>query len=234
MYKQGQEEIMVKPGHPVVIPVIKRQGISKLEVKKYIIVAYCTAFVLFLAEYIYYKVTVAIDVVHYNNFLLFLHNRNTVTQYSGLYVIALFIVALMPLIIFILKRKTLLRLVLFIIIYIIYLLMCMILAVVIASSDKFAHQPPCYFDKSGQPGGGIIICSQITQDFYYDEVNVYVETGYNTLKEIRNIHVPRETRQEIYWDDGMVNIILYKEGRGKKIKVEKHLEITLDELNNVI
>ncbi len=51
---------MVKPGHPVVIPVIKRQGISKLEVKKYIIAAYCTAFVLFLAEYIYYKATVAL------------------------------------------------------------------------------------------------------------------------------------------------------------------------------
>ena len=35
-----------------------------------IIAAYCIAFVLFLAGYIYYKVTVALDVVHYSNFLL--------------------------------------------------------------------------------------------------------------------------------------------------------------------
>ncbi len=36
-----------------------------------IIAAYCIAFVLFLAGYIYYKVTVALDVVHYNNFFIF-------------------------------------------------------------------------------------------------------------------------------------------------------------------
>lgn len=209
----------------------KDEGI-KPKAKKHIITAYFAAGALFLAEYIYYKVTVSFDVMHYSNFLLSIYEK-PVTQYSGLHIIALLILLFMPIVIFILKKKTLFRVIICIIIFAINLFICMMLFVFIASSDAFGNHGLCYFDKAKQPGGGIIICSQITEDYYDDMVNIYVETGFNTLKEIRNTNIPRGTRQKICWEDDRVKVVLYKKGKNKKISVKKSFEISFDELRKV-
>lgn len=110
---------------------------TKIKLKKYIIIAYCISVILFLFEYLYYKITVHLGVMHYYNFLSsWLYGKN-VTHYSGLHIIALFIILLMPIVIFILKKKTVFQIIICIVLFICNVYIVMISIAFISSYDVY-------------------------------------------------------------------------------------------------
>lgn len=208
----------------------------KIKLKKYIIIAYCISAVLLLFEYLYYKITVHLGVMHYYNFLSsWLYGKN-VTHYSGIHIIALFIILLMPIVIFILKKKTVFQIIIFIALFICNVYIVMISIALIGSHDVYSTGGLVFldFNKYEKTDGETIICTQVMEKTYGQIVTIYLETGYNTLKEIKTIDITYINRQEIYWDTDKILLIFYIQNKKNDGESKKSIEITYNEMDNLI
>lgn len=205
-------------------------------------IGYLFVAILFLVEYLYYSYSIKHDLYHYRSRLMVHFTDSYITWFSGICVIALFFLMIIPIIALILKKKTLMSVLLTFFHLAAHGIAAIIVMMIIEQYDitmggMFEYRDFCTFE---QPGGDIVLCMQDTiplmpGDIIEDGTTIYVEICRNTLKEVTNLDTFLSSEHTAEWFDDKVRITVTEVLSEREDREPRHeyIEVTYEELERI-
>lgn len=195
---------------------MKKNGKAK---KVGYVCAYGFVLFLFVFDCLYFWVSQKLQVFHYNKLTECFYSKH-VTFFSGVYLWAYIFFILMPIVFFIFWKKKLRTVALFALLFVLHLAIGTSFVIWLESMDNdgtYDDFGDLYRYEYEQPDSNLVLC---IQEVYVSGSNpeeskghkiIYVQTGYNTLKKVRECKVGtipgsyevswKYNRVQILWDE---------------------------------
>lgn len=175
---------------------MSKNNIIKSKSAKCYIIGYIIVAALFLCEYVYYNYSVKWEIFHYTNSLeVRILGGSYITRVIGLWLIAEVLLFIIPIVSFLFKRKTISAVIMSV--FSLGLHCCAIVVILFVGLEfDFANGSLVdyeNFHRFEQPDGDIVLCTQDhysmfpSHHYFAGGGTIYIETGHNTLKEVRGV-----------------------------------------------
>lgn len=175
--------------------------------------AYGFVLLLFVFDCLYFWVSQKLQVFHYNKLTECFYSKH-VTSFSGVYLWAYIFFIIMPIVFFIFWKKKLRTVALFVLLFVLHLAIGTSFVIWLESMDNDGtYDDFGDFYRYEQPDGNLVLC---IQEVYVSASNpeesrehkiIYVQTGYNTLKKVRECKVGSKPRDyKVSWKNDRVQI----------------------------
>lgn len=206
-------------------------------------VGYLIAALLFLYEYIYYCDSVKRGVYHYTNGFVKYFFGIYIGRLSGIWVIGIILFLLMPIVSYVLKRKTLITTLLLFFIIAIHAFTSLAAVFLIHEFDAPYGTFALYdnINRFEKPDGDIVLCTQDAFSMFPDPSGgdtgnfgaIYIETADNTLREAVRYRGFLPSEYDVRWMDDKVEIIVTEVLSDDYEDIEprqEYIEMTYEEL----
>lgn len=187
----------------------------KAKIKKYYLILYCLVGVILIVESVFYSYSYYNKIMHYNYFVPNWITGEHVTYFAGVWVFAIGILILIPIGSVVFKKKSIRSFSLSAINLLINVLISIAIIITIEFFDSnWTFNSFGKLQKYSNSKVGITICTQeVYPDFasasdYMGYGCVYVETGFNQLKKVKEYALFLENKYDIRWEKESLDLIV--------------------------